>query len=96
MPRGPLSEGPERSDRKEREASSHGEFGVSRSFLLDGHQPMTGEDSQVDQIVEELLSRGGTKKERMKLLRELVRRGEDLPEEMLNSALKKLMERLAQ
>lgn len=56
---------------------------------------MAGADPKVDQIVQELLARGGTKEERMRLLRELVRRGDDLPEEMLNSALQKLMERLA-
>ena len=55
---------------------------------------MAGE-SQVDRIVQELLEKGGTKAERMKLFRELVRQGDDLPEEMLNSALRKLMERLA-
>jgi hypothetical protein len=57
---------------------------------------MSDEKSQVDQIVQELLNKGGTKQERMRLLRELVRRGEDLPEEMLNSALQKLMERIAE
>jgi hypothetical protein len=56
---------------------------------------MAGE-SQVDRIVQELLERGGTKAERMKLFRELVRTGESLPDEMLNSALQKLMERLAE
>ena len=56
---------------------------------------MAGE-SQVDRIVQELLEEGGTKAERMKLFRELVKRGETLSEEMLNSALQKLMERLAE
>lgn len=53
-------------------------------------------DSQVDRIVQELLKKGGTKAERVKLFRELVRRGENLPDELLNSALQKLMERLAE
>lgn len=57
---------------------------------------MAGEDPRVDKIVQDLLSKGGTKQERMKLLRELVQRGEDLPDEMLDSALQKLMERLTE
>ena len=57
---------------------------------------MGSPEPDVDRIVQELLQRGGTKIERMKLFRELVRRGEDLPDEMLNTALQKLMERLAE
>ena len=56
---------------------------------------MAGKLPQVDQIVQDLLSREGTKAERMQLFRELVRQGKDLPEDLLNSALRKLMERLA-
>ena len=57
---------------------------------------MASQQPTVDQIVQELLDRGGTKAERMKLFRELIRRGEGVPEELLNSALQKLMERLAE
>ena len=57
---------------------------------------MASPEPTVDRIVQELLERGGTKAERMKLFRELIRRGEDLPDEMLNTALQKLMERLAE
>ena len=57
---------------------------------------MASQQPTVDQIVQELLNRGGTKAERMKLFRELIRRGEDVPEEQLNSALQKLMERLTE
>lgn len=57
---------------------------------------MAGEKPRVDQIVQDLLERGGSKEERMKLFRELVRSGEDLPDEMLNSAIRKLMQRLAE
>lgn len=72
-----------------------GRPGIPGSFKMGWQQPMAGE-SQVDRIVQELLEQGGTKAERMKLFRELVKRGETLPEEMLNSALQKLMERLAE
>lgn len=56
----------------------------------------TGEDSGVDRIVEELLQRSSSKEERMRLFRELVRRGKDLPEAMLEDALQKLMDRLTE
>ena len=55
---------------------------------------MTAETPGVDQIVDELLEGSLAKGERIELLRELVRRGEDLPDEMLESALRRLMERL--
>ena len=57
---------------------------------------MTAADSRVDRIVQQLLDEPLTKAERMKLLRELVEKGEDLPDEMLTQALQKLMERLTE
>ena len=56
---------------------------------------MTGIDPRVDQIVEDLLEKSLTKSERIHLLRELVREGDDVPEELLNAALRRLMERLS-
>ena len=56
---------------------------------------MAGEQTRLDQIVSALLEHGGTKEQRKRLLRELVRRGDELPDEIVNSALQKLMERLA-
>ncbi len=55
---------------------------------------VAGEDPRVEQIVRELLEGNLTKEQRLKLLRELVRRGEELPDDMLDSALQKLMDRL--
>ncbi len=55
---------------------------------------MTAETSGVDRIVDELLDSSLAKGERIELLRELVRRGEDLPDEVLENALRRLMERL--
>ena len=55
---------------------------------------MAGEDPKVEQIVRELLEGDLTKEQRLKLLRDLVRRGEELPDDMLDSALQKLMDRL--
>lgn len=57
---------------------------------------MEAEELTVDQIVKELLEKPLSKQERMKRFRELVRRGEDVPDELLDMALRKLMERLAE
>ena len=48
----------------------------------------------VDRVVQELMNREIPKGERMRLLRELVQSGEDVPDELLDRALRKLMERL--
>lgn len=55
---------------------------------------MADDSTRLDQVVNDLLETGGTKEERMRLLRELVRRGMQLPDEVLDSALQKLMERI--
>lgn len=55
---------------------------------------MTASESRVDRIVDELMEKPLRKEERIELLRELVARGEDLPDEVLEVALHKLMQRL--
>jgi uncharacterized protein Yka (UPF0111/DUF47 family) len=50
----------------------------------------------VEKIVEELMDRSLSKAERMQRLRELVRSGEDVPDELLDQALRKLMERITE
>ena len=50
----------------------------------------------VEQIVEELMHDGLTKPERIARLRALVRSGEDVPDELLDEALRKLMERITE
>jgi hypothetical protein len=55
---------------------------------------MTTPDDKVDRIVRELMERRQTRAERIQLLRELVRSGDEVPEELLEAALRKLMERL--
>jgi hypothetical protein len=52
--------------------------------------------SAVERIVEELMDRGLSKAERMQKLRELAKSGEDVPDELLDQALRKLMERLTE
>ena len=48
----------------------------------------------VEHLVQELMNRQLSKAERMKLLRELVQSGEDVPDELMDQALRRLMERL--
>ncbi len=55
---------------------------------------MTKSDVDVDRIVEQLMQRDLTKAQRLAFLRELVRSGEDLPDELMDAALRKLMERI--
>ncbi|MBL8729341.1 MAG: hypothetical protein JNM25_12965 [Planctomycetes bacterium] len=50
----------------------------------------------VERIVEELLDRSLTKAERIQRLRELARSGEDVPDELMDQALRKLMERITE
>jgi hypothetical protein len=50
--------------------------------------------ASVERIVQELLAHRHEKPERMRLLRELVRSGEDVPDALLEAALRKLMERI--
>jgi uncharacterized protein YoaH (UPF0181 family) len=50
----------------------------------------------IERIVEELMERGLSKVERIKRLRELAKSGEDVPDELMDQALRKLMERLTE
>ncbi len=50
----------------------------------------------VERIVEELMERGLSKAERMRRLRELVQSGDDVPDDLMDQALRKLMERLTE
>ncbi len=50
----------------------------------------------VERIVEELMDRDLSKAERMQRLRELARSGEDVPDELMDQALRKLMERITE
>ena len=51
-------------------------------------------EEQVDEIVQTLMHDNLPKSERIRLMKELVQRGEDLPDEALEEALKRLLERL--
>lgn len=48
----------------------------------------------VERLVQELMGRQLSKAERMQRLRELVQSGEDVPDELLDQALRRLMESL--
>lgn len=57
---------------------------------------MSKSNTDVDEIVEQLLQRDLTKAQRLVHLRELVRSGDDLPDELMDEALRKLMERITE
>jgi hypothetical protein len=57
---------------------------------------MTAAESRVDSIVNELMGKALAKERRIELLRELVERGEELPDDLLAAALRRLMERLTE
>ena len=55
---------------------------------------MSKQAEAIDRIVQELLGRQLSKQERMQRLRQLERSGEDVPEELMDQAVRRLMERL--
>ena len=57
---------------------------------------MSKSNTDVEEIVEQLLQRDLTKAQRLVYLRELVRSGDDLPDELMDQALRKLMERVTE
>ncbi len=50
----------------------------------------------IERIVEELMERDLSKVQRIKLLRELAKSGDDVPDALMDQALRKLMERLTE
>jgi hypothetical protein len=67
-------------------------------ILVLSHQGPTAGPKQtndtVERLVRELMDRQLSKAERMKRLRELVQSGQDVPDELMDQALRKLMESL--
>lgn len=57
---------------------------------------MSKSNTDVDEIVEQLMQSDLTKAQRLACLRELVRSGEDLPDQLMEEALRKLMERITE
>ncbi|MFK7740726.1 MAG: hypothetical protein AB8H80_10415 [Planctomycetota bacterium] len=52
--------------------------------------------NDVDRIVEALMDRDLAKPQRIELLRQLARSGDDVPDELMDEALRKLMERITE
>jgi hypothetical protein len=50
----------------------------------------------IERIVEELMDRNLSKQERILRLRELAKSGDDVPAELMDQALRKLMERITE
>lgn len=56
---------------------------------------LTRTHADIDHIVEQLTQRDLSKAERLAFLKKLVQSGEDLPEEWMEEAVSKLMDRLS-
>ncbi len=65
-----------------------------RAYTHPGSNNLTKSDVDVDRIVEQLMQRDLPKAQRIACLRELARSGDDVPEELMDQALRKLMERI--
>jgi hypothetical protein len=50
----------------------------------------------IERIVEDLMDRNLSKQERIQRLRELAKSGDDVPDELMDQALRKLMERITE
>lgn len=61
-----------------------------------GFHNLTKSHSDVDRIVDELMHRDLTKAQRIACLRELAKSGDDVPDELMDEALRKLMERITE
>ena len=61
-----------------------------------GFHNLTKSKTDIDRIVEELMDRDLSKAQRIKCLRELAKSGDDLPDELMDEALRKLMERITE
>ena len=59
-----------------------------------GFSNLTKSKTDLDRIVQELLDGDLSKAQRIKRLRELAKSGDDVPEELMDQALRKLMERI--
>ncbi|MFT7535375.1 MAG: hypothetical protein ACI8UD_003018 [Planctomycetota bacterium] len=57
---------------------------------------MTTSKTDIDRIVQELMAGDLTKAQRIKRLRDLAKSGDDVPEDLMNEALRKLMERITE
>jgi hypothetical protein len=74
-----------------------GDGAGNRAFHAPGSSIVPKQPSEaVERIVEELMDRSLSKADRMQRLRDLARSGEDVPDELLDQALRKLMERITE
>jgi len=61
-----------------------------------GSNNLTTSKPDIDRIVQELMDGDLSKAQRLKRLRELAESGDDVPEELMDQALRKLMERITE
>lgn len=82
-------------------SSGHGPLADSSHCGVIGRRDAPGSDNvtkrkseSIEQIVEELIGSDLTKAERIKRLRALAHSDEDVPDELMDQALRRLMERI--
>lgn len=68
----------------------------TRQSTYPGSFNLTKSQTDIDRIVRELTECDLSKKQRMQCLRELAQSGESVPEELMDEALRKLMERITE
>ena len=57
---------------------------------------MKESNADVDRIVQELMDRDLTRAQRIECLRQLAKSGDDVPDELMDEALRRLMERITE
>ena len=67
-----------------------------RALPATGFHNLTKSDSDVSRIVAELTEGELTKEQRLECLRALAKSGDDVPDELMDQALRKLMERITE
>lgn len=70
--------------------------GQLRNYTHPGSNNLTTSKPDIDRIVQELLEGDLSKAQRLQRLRELAESGDDVPEELMDQALRKLMERITE
>jgi hypothetical protein len=71
--------------------------GIHGTSSQPGPAPVPKPPSEaIERIVEELMDRTLSKQERIRRLRELAKSGDDVPAELMDQALRKLMERITE
>lgn len=69
---------------------------LTARYTHPGSNNLTTSKPDIDRIVQELMDGDLSKAQRLKRLRALAESGDDVPEELMDQALRKLMERITE